>query len=105
MKKIILLLIMVLTCCISVNAQSYSRSGDTFTATTKAKEKVEPIKTKYFYTDSHGDKYPIFMSASTGSCFINKVSSKTGKEYRMYLGKEISIEICKEMGVEYKGKK
>lgn len=105
MKKIILLLIMALTCCISISAQSYSRSGDTFTAMAKAKEKSEPIKTKYFYTDSHGDKYPIFMSASTGSCFINKVSSKTGKEYRMYLGKEISMEICRELGVEYKGKK
>lgn len=104
MKKIIIMLIMALVCCVSVNAQSYSRSGDTFTATAKAKEKSEPIKTKYFYTDSHGDKYPIFMS-STGSCFINKVSSKTGKEYRMYLGKEISMEICKELGVEYKGKK
>lgn len=105
MRKYILLVMMALMCCLTVSAQHpYTRSGDTFTAMTKAKEKVEPTKTKYFYTDSHGDKYPIFMS-STGSCFINKVSSKTGKEYRMYLGKDISMEICKEMGVEYKGKK
>ena len=45
------------------------------------------------------------MISANGSCFVNKISSKTGKEYKYYLGPEISQEICKEMGVEYKGKK
>lgn len=40
----------------------------------------------------------------TGSCFIRKTSAKSGKEYPDYLGEEISRTICKEMGVEYKGK-
>lgn len=43
--------------------------------------------------------------SSTGSCFVMRVSSKTGKEYKSYLGPEISQQICKELNVEYKGKR
>ena len=43
--------------------------------------------------------------SSTGSCFVIKTSAKTGKEYRNYLGPEISEQMCKELNVEYKGKK
>lgn len=104
MKKIILMLMMALVCCVSVNAQSYSRNGNTFTTTAKARTAAEPTKTKFVWTDSKNNSYPIYMSTN-GSCFVIKTSAKTGKEYRNYLGKDISQEICKELGVEYKGKK
>ena len=56
------------------------------------------------WKDSKGNEYPVYMS-STGSCFVIKTSAKTGKEYRNYLGPEISEQMCKELNVEYKGKK
>lgn len=60
--------------------------------------------TDYTWKDSKGNVYPIYISSS-GSCYIIKTSSKTGKEYKQYMKKEISIQICKELNVEYKNKK
>lgn len=86
----------------SITAQNYKRNGNTFTMTSTKKIKSEPKQTK-FTVEKDGKKYPVYIG-STGSCFILKTSSKTGKEYRNYLGPEISTTICKELGVEYKGK-
>lgn len=87
----------------SITAQDYTRSGNTFTIVSKKKKaKSEPTKTK-FTVEKDGKSYPVYMG-STGSCFILKTSSKTGKEYRNYLGPELSATICKELGVEYKPK-
>lgn len=36
------------------------------------------------YTDKDGKVFPVYVS-SKGAMFINKVSKKTGKEYRYYL--------------------
>lgn len=81
------------------------KSGNTFiqtsSKTTIAKKQV--TKTKYTWQDSKGNTYPIYISES-GSCFIYKVSKKTGKEYKQYLGKEVSMQICKELGITYKSK-
>ena len=87
----------------SVAAQDYTRSGNTFTIVSKKKTtKSEPIKTK-FTVEKGGKTYPVYIG-KTGSCFIRKTSAKSGKEYPDYLGEEISRTICKELGVEYKGK-
>ena len=83
--------------------QNFKRNGDTFINMSTSRTKVEPIKTKFTYTDSDKIDYPIYVS-STGSCFINKISKKTNKEYRKYLGPDISQAICKELNIEYKGK-
>ena len=106
MKKFLLIIVM---CILSVGAfaqKTYIREGNVFTTTRSSTGKVksEPVKTKFIHKDTKGNEYPIFMS-STGSCFVVKTSAKTGKEYRNYLGPEMSMEICKELGVEYKGKK
>ena len=81
------------------------KSGNTFIQTTSkitiAKSKV--TKTKFTWQDSKGNTYPIYISES-GSCFVYRISKKTGKEYKQYLGKEISMQICKELGLTYKGK-
>lgn len=61
-------------------------------------------QTDYTWKDSKGNVYPIYISSS-GSCYVIKTSSKTGKEYKQYMKKEISIQICKELNVEYKNKK
>lgn len=91
-----------LTC----DAQSFTFSDNTYSAvaTAKIKEKAKAEKTPYTWKCNDNKTYPIFISKS-GSCYINKVSSKTGKEYRMYLKPEVSQDICKKMNREYKPRK
>lgn len=76
--------------------QVISRQGDNFTF---VKSKKEPVKTKFTFTDSHGEIYSIFVNHN-GRCYISKISKKTGKEYRQYLGDSISTQICREIGWE-----
>ena len=100
MKKLLIMLVLL---CVGLtsNAQNYTREGNTFVSTKSVK--AEPVKTKFTWKDSKGNEYPVYIS-SKGSCFVIRVSSKTGKEYKSYLGPEISQQICKELGVNYKGK-
>lgn len=69
-------------------------------------ERVKAVdtKTKFTWKDSKGKEYPIYISKS-GSCYVIKVSAKTGKEYKNYLGAEISQQICKELNINYKDNK
>ena len=100
----IVLLIMAISFVANAQSANFERQGNTFVSKSSRGSKAEPIKTKFTWKDSKGKEYPVYMS-STGSCFVMRVSSKTGKEYKSYLGPEISEQICKELGVEYKGKK
>lgn len=104
MKKLFIAAIMLLAFSVnnsSTYAQSVKREGTTFVVSS-SRSKSEPTKTKF--TWKIGDvEYPIYIS-STGSCYIIKVSKKTGKEYKQYLPKEVCAEIAKEMGIEYKPK-
>ena len=99
-----MMLLFVLAAACVANAQTYTRSGNTFISSKGERVKAEPVKTKFTWKDSKGKEYPVDISNS-GSCFVIKVSAKTGKEYRNYLGSEISQQICKELNIEYKGKK
>ena len=104
MKKILFILLLF---CISFNnaySQNYTRSGNTFISSTGERVKAEPVKTKFTWKDSKGNEYPIYIS-SKGSCFVIKVKDKNGKDKKTYLGPEISQQICKELNIEYKGKK
>ena len=87
------------------NNKPYTRQGNTFVEVAKTSEKktAEARNTGMKWKDSKGKSYDIFMS-SRGSCFVKRISAKTGKEYRPYLGAELSQEICKELKVEHKGK-
>ena len=76
------------------------RQGNTFVSAQK-KQPAEGTKTKYTWKDGKGNEYPIYV-AKSGSCYVIRTSKKSGNEYRQYLGKEISSEICKELGIEYK---
>ena len=55
----------------------------------------EYTKTGFTWKDSKGDEYPVYI-AHTGSCFVIK-TSKSGEEYRAYLGEEVSEQINKEL--------
>lgn len=84
-------------------AQTYTKSGNTYTASSSQQVKQPNTKTDYIWKDSKGNQYPIYISKN-GSCYILKTSSKTGKEYKQYLGEEISKDICKQLNIEYRGK-
>ncbi len=53
------------------------------------------IKTEFTWEDSHGNLFPVYMT-SKGSCFVIR-TSKNGENYRAYLGKEVSEQICREL--------
>lgn len=103
-RRLLTLLLLVLAMGLAVNAQTYTRSGNTFISSTGERVKAEPVKTKFTWKDSKGNEYPIYIS-SKGSCFVIKGKDKNGKDKKIYLGPEISQQICKELNIEYKGKK
>lgn len=103
-RRLLALLLLVLAMGLAANAQTYTRSGNTFISSKGERVKAEPTKTKFTWKDSKGKEYPVYISTK-GSCFVIKISAKTGKEYKNYLGHEISQQICKELNIKYNGKK
>ena len=103
-RRLLAALPIVLDIGLAATAQHKTRTGTTFTSAKSVKAKAEPIKTKFTWKDSKGTEYPVYISAK-GSCFVIKTSSNTGKEYKNYLGPEISQQICKELNIKYNGKK
>lgn len=104
MKKIFISLALMCAMVVYANAQNYTKSSDgkTYSAVKKTTESSER-ETGFTWKDSKGNTYPIYMG-KTGSCYIKKISKKSGNEYKQYLGKEISRDICKQLNVEYTGK-
>ena len=105
------MIIMLLTFSMLASAQdntgkNYVRNGNVFVQVVKkganGRKSTPARKTGMTWKDSKGKTYDIMMS-SRGSCFVNKTNAE-GKEYKHYLGAEISQEICKSLKVEYKGK-
>lgn len=104
-----LVLSFITVCCTLVanadgNNKSFKCENNTYSSTGRLKSNSTAINTGFNWTDSKGISYTIYMSAS-GSCYVIKTSKKTGKEYKSYLGSEISQDICKKLCREYKGKK
>ena len=95
MKKIIIASFLMLAA-LSAYGQSYVRNGKEFSSTTKTRSSFEGKKTGYTWKDSKGNVYDIYIS-ERGSCYIIRTSSKTGKQYKSYLPKEVSAEIAKEL--------
>lgn len=78
---------------------NYKREGNNFVKEQVIKSSND-IKTEFTYTV--GDNvYPIYITQN-GRCYIIRTSKKTGKNYKQYLSKEICLEICAEMHIEYK---
>lgn len=82
------------------SAQTYQRVGNDFKVEKTIKS--DTLRTQFTYTS--GDTYPIIINKASGRCYINKISSKTGKYYRYYLTEDICKEVCRELNVEYKPK-
>ena len=88
-------------------AEVVQRSGNTFEV---IKTSSQDVQTPYNWKDKDGIIYPIYITkkgartsksaagTSGGSCYIKRISKKTGKEYKYYLPKEIQEQIRKELG-------
>ena len=57
-------------------------------------------ETDFTWRDSKGNEYPVYM-ARTGSCFVIR-TSKSGENYRSYLGKDVSEQIRKVLSTRKK---
>ena len=98
-KKLFVVMMMLMS--ITYTNAEIIKEGKTYSQVVKSKT---PDKDSGFtYKDNKGNIYPILIGKS-GACYIVRISKKSGKEYKQYLGKEISIEICKELNINYKSK-
>lgn len=103
MKKLLFIACMLFAGFGNINAQT-TWKGNTIVATSTTTSKGSKAeKTPFTFQAKDGKTYPIYISAK-GSCYIVRISGKTGKEYKQYLGKEVSTEICGKLHREYKGK-
>jgi hypothetical protein len=104
MKKLLISVAIVLGIMVTGYAQTkYEQNGNVFKApqTEKTIKKGDPpMKTPFFWENSQG-KWPIYLSnGGKGSAFIIRTSKKTGKEYKAYLGKEVTQDIKKQLKIE-----
>ena len=102
MKKILLVIVGVALAFTSLTAQDYTKQGTIYSS--KKDETPKEEKTGFTYQDKNGNQFDIYIGKS-GSCYIYRVSKKTGNPYKYYLGEEISKDICKQLNREYKAKK
>ena len=106
-RRLSVLLLIIICCAMVANAddnKNYKCEGNTYIISSTGRVNAHNVKSNFEYKDAKGISYPIYVSNS-GSCYIIKVSNKSGKEYKHYLGPEISQDICKKLGREYKAKK
>lgn len=92
---IMILTLVLLFICVSADAQSVVRKGNTFYQQSNSNkiEKDSAVFSGYHYFDTKGIRYPIYIS-SKGKCFIFRTSAKTGKQYKQYLP-EITKQLSK----------
>lgn len=92
----------LLSClCVSISAQNYVQEGTNFkqTKSERSAKVSDPGKeTKYTWTFTNGEQYPIWISPK-GKAYVNKVSKKTGKEYRVYLDSTVAVKILNSKGL------
>lgn len=111
MKKMILLAIMLLGWAFIAGAQTTKvsdkviREGDIFISQKTDTTSVNDQVTAYKWRDSKGVEYPIILhtytrgeKAGRNTCYVWRVSKKTGKKYKYYLpdGEKIAEMIIKE---------
>jgi len=95
MKKVIFA-ILIMAFILPTFGQEIRREGKTFSVIKKEKS-AEILTTGYQYQMSDST-YQVYQAKKGGSCFVLRVSKKTGKIYRYYIPKEISVKINEELG-------
>jgi hypothetical protein len=96
MKKLLFIILMMAFILPSFG-QEIQREGKTFSVVKKEKSNTEILATGYQYQMSDST-YQVYQAKKGGSCFVLRVSKKTGKTYRYYIPKEISVKINEELG-------
>lgn len=102
MKKIFALMA-ALCVAISISASTadttqFVRNGNNFTKTYTVQSSKD-TETEYTYTIGE-TVYPIWITKN-GRCYVIRTSSKSNKQYRQYICKEVCLQICSELGIEY----
>lgn len=98
-----LLFCAVVICCVfsaKAFSQEVKRDGNNFTVE-KTLQQSSDVLTAYTFTIKD-EVYPIWITKN-GRCYVIRIS-KNGNQYKQYLNKEICLQICKELNVEYKEK-
>lgn len=100
MKEFIIALITVLFVIgiAVVSAQEVKREGNNFTVEQTIQQSSD-VQTQYTFTIKD-NIYPIWITKN-GRCYIIR-TSRNGNQYKQYLNKDICLQICKEMNIEYK---
>lgn len=96
----VMAIMMVITPSFAQDSAAYTRVNNTFIATS-ASRSSNAVKTKYTFVTKDSISHPIYITPNN-ACYILCISKKTGKEYKRYLPKEITAQICKELKRETK---
>lgn len=85
MRRMLLLLLVMITLSIGAYAQNAIVTGDgNYTSVSNSRSKI-PVPTGKTFTDvDKGIVYPMYITKK-GKLFIIKVNKKTGKPYKSYL--------------------
>ncbi len=87
MKYIIILAFMLVNFTTFAQNVRKDTKGNYIAISSQKQAKTEAKNTGKTYTDTKGNSYPVFVTAK-GKLFVNRVSKKTGKEYKQYLKTE-----------------
>lgn len=101
MKRLFICIIMML--CLGVNSsisQTIERNGKVFVSKGRSTHKADTLVTEYKF-EANGVQHPIIINKSTGSCYI-WIKSRNNKLYKRYMKPEVSKQVAKELGIEYK---
>ena len=97
-----LLAAFILAACVTF-AQDYKRVGNKFIQQSTAISATRDTLVTDYTIVIGKNEYQVIINKSTGSCYIWKISKRSGKWYKSYLKKELSMQIAKELGIEYTG--
>jgi len=89
--------------CLGVNnssSQTIERKGKVFVSKGRSVHKADTLVTEYKF-EANGIQHPIIINKGTGSCYI-WIKSRNNKLYRKYMKQEVSEQIARELGIEYK---
>lgn len=99
MKKMLLILLYLISIQISNAQDGFSRLNDsTFVQVNIDNQSL--IKTRYRWI-SRSIEYPIYINRKNGHCYVLKTSKKTGKEYKSKINENAARVVAKELGVTY----
>lgn len=73
------------------------RNGKEFSYVKNEEQKISDEKTGFVWKDNAGKAYDIFITKNN-ACYFWRQSKKSGKMYRQYLPKDVSVQITREIG-------